>query len=104
MKPNMQNIMKQAQQMQAQMARVQDELKDERVSASVGGGVVRVEMSGDLRVTNVVIDPTAVDPDDVHMLEDLVEAAVNEVLRMAQEVASTKMQSVTGGMSIPGMM
>lgn len=102
--PNIGNIMKQAQKMQADMARVQEELKDERVEASVGGGAVKVVMTGDLTVERVVIDPASVDPDDVGMLEDLVLAAVNEAMRQAQELGSRKMAAVTGGMNIPGLM
>ncbi|MBE0476097.1 MAG: YbaB/EbfC family nucleoid-associated protein [Coriobacteriia bacterium] len=100
------NLMKQAQKMQADMARVQDELKEERVEASVGGGAVKVVMSGDMRVVSVTIDPSAVDPDDIAMLQDLAAAAFNEALRMAQELASQKMSAVTGGLggALPGMM
>lgn len=102
MKPNMQNVMKQAQRMQAEMARVQEELKDERVEASVGGGAVKVVMTGDLAVESVSIDPSAVEPDDIAMLEDMVAAAVNEAIRQAQDLAARKMSSVTGGMGLPG--
>ncbi len=104
MKPNMAGMLKQAQKMQQDMARVQAELADERVEASVGGGVVKVVMTGDMQVERVVIDPAAVDPDDVQMLEDMVAAAVNEASRQAQELASRKMSAVTGGMNIPGLM
>jgi len=105
MKPgNMANMMKQAQRMQAEMARVQDELKDERVEASVGGGAVKVVMTGELVVESVSIDPAAIDPDDVAMLEDLVTAAVNEAVRQAQDTAQRKMSAVTGGLNIPGLM
>lgn len=104
MKPNMQNVMKQAQKMQADMARVQEELKDERVEASVGGGAVKVVMTGDLSVESVSIDPSAMDPDDVAMLEDMVVAAVNEAMRQAQDLASQKMAAVTGGLGLPGGM
>lgn len=100
----MQNIMKQAQKMQAEMARVQEELKDERVEVSVGGGAVRVVMTGELVLESISIDPAAVDPDDVVMLQDLVTAAVNEAVRQAQDVAGRKMSAVTGGMGIPGLM
>jgi hypothetical protein len=88
--------------MQAEMARVTEELKDERVEASVGGGAVKVVMTGELRVESVAIDPSAVDPDDVAMLEDMVAAAVNEAVRQAQDVASRKMAAVTGGLGLPG--
>jgi DNA-binding YbaB/EbfC family protein len=105
MKPgNMQNLMKQAQKMQAEMARVQEELKNERVEVSVGGGVVRVVMTGEMVLDSITIDPAAVDPDDVVMLQDLVTAAVNEAIRQAQDVAARKMSAVTGGMGIPGLM
>jgi len=98
------NIMKQAQKMQADMARVQEELRHEKVEASAGGGMVKVTMSGDIQVLSVVIDPAAVDPDDVAMLEDIIAAATNEALRQAQELAGNKMAAVTGGMNIPGLM
>jgi len=98
------NIMKQAQKMQADMARVQEELRHEKVEASAGGGMVKVVMSGDLQVTSVSIDPAAVDPDDVAMLEDIIVAATNEALRQAQDLAGSKMAAVTGGMNIPGLM
>lgn len=100
---NINNIMKQAQKMQAEMARVQEELKDEQVEASTGGGMVKVVMSGDLQVVSVTVDPAAVDPDDVELLQDMIAAAVNEAVRMAQELAAQKMSAVTGGMNLPGM-
>ena len=99
----MQNIMKQAQKMQAEMARVQEDLKEERVEASVGGGMVKVVMTGDMAVESVTIDPAAVDPDDVEMLQDMVAAATNEAVRMAQDLANTKMSQVTGSMGLPGL-
>ena len=100
---NINNLMKQAQKMQAGMARVQEELKEDRVEASAGGGTVKVVMSGDMQVVSVTIDPAAVDPEDVELLQDMVAAATNEAVRMAQEIAAQKMQSVTGGMNIPGL-
>lgn len=100
--PNMQNMLKQAQKMQAEMARVQEDLKDETVEASVGGGAVKVTMTGDLTVSAVSIDASAVDAEDITMLEDLVAAAVNEALRQAQDLANRKMQAVTGGLGLPG--
>ena len=104
MKPNMNNAMKQVQKAQAEMARVQEELKSDMVTASAGGGAVKVSITGDLTVTNVVIDPRAVDPDDVEMLQDMVLAAVNEALREAQDLASQKMSRVMGGLGLPGGM
>jgi len=103
-KQNMGNLMKQAQKMQVEMARVQEELKEDRVEASAGGGMVKVVMTGDMRVDRVTIDPAAVDSDDVSMLEDMIAAAVNEASRQAQDLASEKMAAVTGGMGIPGLM
>jgi DNA-binding YbaB/EbfC family protein len=103
MAPNPQQMLKQVQKMQADMGRAQEELANEFVEASAGGGAVKVSMSGALQVNRVVIDPKAVDPDDVDMLQDMVEAAVNEALRMAQELASAKMARITGGMNIPGL-
>jgi DNA-binding YbaB/EbfC family protein len=102
MKQNMQAMMKQAQKMQADMLRAQDELKNERVEASVGGGAVKVVMTGEMAVESVSIDAGAVDTDDIGMLEDMVAAAVNEAVRQAQELASRKMQAVTGGLGLPG--
>ncbi|MCE5203982.1 MAG: YbaB/EbfC family nucleoid-associated protein [Coriobacteriales bacterium] len=102
--PNMADIMKQAKRMQAEMQRVQDELKEERVHVSAGGGAVKVTMTGELVVDSVSIDPEAVDIDDIAMLEDLITAAMNEAIREAQDLASRKMSAVTGGMGIPGLM
>jgi DNA-binding YbaB/EbfC family protein len=99
-------ILKQAQQMQADMAKVQEELKDEVVDASAGGGMVKVKVTGDLNVQSIEIDPDAVDPEDVDMLQDMVLAAVNEGIRAAQQRAEAKMGGVTGGlggMGLPGM-
>ena len=101
--PNMQNMMKQAQRMQADMARIQEELKADRVEASVGGGAVKVVMTGEMTVESVTIDAAAVDTDDIAMLEDMVAAAVNEAVRQAQDLAARKMQVVTGGMGMPGL-
>jgi nucleoid-associated protein EbfC len=104
MKPNMQQAqaMKQLQRAQAEMARVQEELKSDLVTASAGGGAVKVSVTGDMTVTNVVIDPRAVDPEDITMLQDMVLAAVNEAMRQAQELANQKMSRVMGGMGLPG--
>jgi nucleoid-associated protein EbfC len=95
------NPMKALQKMQAEMAKVQAELAEDTVEASVGGGSVKVTMSGDLQVRSIAIDPAAVDPEDMAMLEDLVGAAVNEALRMAQDLANTKMAKVTSSMGLP---
>jgi nucleoid-associated protein EbfC len=96
--PNMQQMMKQVQQMQADMAKAQEELKHESVEASAGGGMVTVKVSGELEILSLTIDPDAVDPDDVELLQDMVQAATNEALRSAQELAANKMGAVTGGL------
>ena len=97
------NLLKQAQQLQARLNRVQEELESETVEASSGGGVVRVVCTGKQPVESVTIDPSAVDPDDVEMLQDLVLAALNEALDKSQALAAERMSAVTGGMNIPGM-
>jgi DNA-binding YbaB/EbfC family protein len=99
----MQQMLKQVQKMQSDMAEVQEQLKSETVSASAGGGMVTVEVSGDLQLTAVKIDPAAVDPEDVEMLSDLVLASVNEALRAAQELAGKRMEGITGGMDLGGL-
>jgi hypothetical protein len=100
--PNMQALLKQAQKMQQDMMAAQEQLKDESVEASAGGGMVTVVVTGDLVVKSISIDPDAVDPEDVEMLSDLVLAAVNEGLRAAQEMAAAKLGGVTGGLGGPG--
>ena len=100
--PNMQQMLKQVQKMQAEMVAAQESLKDEVVEASAGGGMVTVKVSGDLDVKSIAIDPEAVDPEDVELLQDMVLAAVNEGLRAAQELASKKLGGITGGLGGPG--
>ena len=95
---NMNNLMKQAQKMQRQMEEAQAELEAQEVTASVGGGVVSVTMSGKKEVTKVEIKEEAVDPDDVETLEDLIMAAVNEALRKIEELSQSKMAGLTGGL------
>ena len=100
------SMMKQLQQVQADMASEQEKLKDEVVEASAGGGMVKVKMSGDLRLLEVAIDPNAADPEDVEMLSEMVLAAVNEAIRSAQELATNRLGGVTGGlggMGLPGL-
>ena len=103
-------MMKQLQQVQAEMAEAQEKLKDEVVEASAGGGMVKVKMTGDLAVQGIKINPDAIDPDDAEMLEELVTAAVNEALRAAQELASSRLGGAAGlgggglgGLGIPGL-
>jgi DNA-binding YbaB/EbfC family protein len=104
--PNMNQILKQAQQMQAEMAKAQEQLKNEVVEASAGGGMVKVTMTGDLQLREIKIDPEAVDPEDVDMLQDMVAAAINEALRSAQELAANRMGGIAGlggGGGLPGL-
>jgi len=101
---NMGKMMKQVQKMQAEMVRVQEELGAARVAATAGGGVVRAVANGHGELISLVIDPAAVDPSDVGMLQDLVMAAVNEVQRNARSIAEGKMKAVTGGLPIPDML
>ncbi|HHX50021.1 MAG TPA: YbaB/EbfC family nucleoid-associated protein [Clostridia bacterium] len=100
---NMGKMMKQVQKMQSDLARVQEELADKTVSATSGGGVVEVTINGKQEVQAVKIDPEAVDPEDVEMLEDLILVAVNEALRKSQEMAAEEMNKVTGNLKIPGL-
>jgi DNA-binding YbaB/EbfC family protein len=95
-------MMKQVQQMQTEMTEAQEKLKDEVVEASAGGGMVKVKMSGDLRLLEVAIDPDAIDPEDAEMLQDMVTAAVNEAIRSAQELAASRMGGIAGGLAGPG--
>lgn len=104
--PNMQQMLKQAQRMQQEMAAAQQALKDETVQASAGGGMVNVVVTGDGVLKDISIDPQAIDPEDPEMLSDLVLAAVNEGLRSAQELAESKLGGVTGGLGglgLPGL-
>jgi DNA-binding YbaB/EbfC family protein len=97
---NMQQMLKQVQKMQRDMELAQEELGNETVEASAGGGMVKVVVSGDLELKSVAIDPSAVDPEDVEMLCDLVLAATNQALRSAQELAASKMGAATGGLDL----
>jgi DNA-binding YbaB/EbfC family protein len=90
--------MKQAQKMQQEAMQAQEQLKDEVVEASAGGGMVKVKMGGDLTLREIAIDPEAVDPEETELLADMVQAAVNEALRAAQELAASKMGGITGGL------
>ena len=100
---NIQKLMKQAQEAQAKMEKVQQELAAESFEASAGGGMVKVVMTSDQMVQSVKIDPAALDPKNIELLEDMIVAALNEASRIASEKASAKMQAVTGGLNIPGM-
>ena len=100
--PNMNQMMKQVQQMQAEMVKAQQELENEVVEASAGGGMVTVKITGGLELREIKIDPEAIDPDDADMLQDMVLAAVNEALRSAQELAASRLGAATGGLGGPG--
>lgn len=100
---NIGQIAKMAQQMQTQMAQAQDELRDTTLEATAGGGAVRVVITGAQEVRSVEIDPSAVDPDEVEMLQDLVLSAVNEAIGRSKELERERMGRIAGGMGIPGM-
>ena len=97
---NMQQMMMQAQKMQQDMARVQEELGARELTAQAGGGVVKATVYGRKELKSVEIDPACVDPDDVEMLQDLITAAINEALRMADEMMHAEMSKITGGMNL----
>ena len=99
----MANLQRMAQQMQQEMLRVQSELDQLTVDGSAGGGVVTAVVTGKQELVSVTIDPSAVDPSDVEMLQDLIVAAVNDAIRASRQVAEEKMAAVTGGMRLPGM-
>jgi nucleoid-associated protein EbfC len=96
-------LMKQAQQMQIEMLQAQEKLKEETVEASAGGGMVKVTMGGDLTLREITIDPEAIDPEEPELLAEMVQAAVNEGLRAAQELVSSKLGGVTGGLGGLGL-
>jgi len=95
--------MKQAQKMQQEMGRIQEESKKKTVEAAAGGGMVVVVANGAMEIVSIKIEKDVVNPDDIEMLQDLVVAAVNEALRRAQQMVSEDMGKVTGGMNIPGL-
>ena len=99
---DMKKMMKQAQKMQMELARAQDEIKDMTFEATAGGGMVKAVALGDMTLQSIEIDKDAVDPEDIEMLEDMVVAAVNEALRGVGEASSSRLNSITGGMNIPG--
>lgn len=97
------NIMKQAQMMQKKMAELQAELEQRQVEATAGGGMVTAVVTGKQQLVSLSIEPAAVDPEDVEMLQDLIVAAVNEAVRKSQDMVQEEMSKVTGGMNIPGL-
>jgi len=103
MKKGFGNLIKQAQKLQEQMARVQEEAGNKTVEATAGGGMVTVMVNGRHEVLSVKIEPEVVDPSDIEMLQDLIQAAVNEGIRRAQEMMKEEVGKVTGGLGIPGL-
>ena len=101
---DMNRMMKEARKMQAEMERTQAELEAREYSVTAGGGAIEATVTGDMRLVGLKIDPEAVDPDDVEMLEDLIVVAVNGALDEASTEMSNAMESITGGLSIPGLM
>lgn len=101
---NMGKMMKQAQKLQSQMMKMQEEMAGKTIEASAGGGMVKVVADGKQQIVSIQIEKEVVDPDDVEMLQDLVLAAVNDALAKSQEMVSSAMSKLTGGMNIPGMM
>jgi len=100
---NMNNMIKQAKQVQEKIVKMQEELKEREVEASSGGGAVAVTVNGKQEVLRIKIKPEVVDPEDIEMLEDLVMTAVNEAIRQSQEMVSSEMAKITGGFNIPGL-
>ena len=101
---DMKQMMRQAQKMQKELNKAQEEIATMSFEATAGGGMVTAVASGDMAITSLTIDPDAVDPEDVEMLQDMVVAAVNEALRGVSELSNERMSAVTGGMNIPGLM
>jgi hypothetical protein len=98
------NMMKQAQQLQKQMMQLQEEIESSTVEHSAGGGAVKVIVTGKMIIQSIKIDPEAIDPEEVEMLEDLIQSAINGAIEKAQELASSKMGALTGGLNLPGLM
>ncbi len=98
------NILKQAQEMHAKIAQLQEEMARKTVEASSGGGMVNIVINGKQEVVSIRIDPEVVNREDVEMLQDLIVAAVNEAIRKSQEMMTEEMKKITGGLSIPGLM
>lgn len=99
---NMNNLMKQAQKMQKQMEKMQEELESKTIETTAGGGAIKVIITGKKEIKEIKINPEVVDPDDVEMLEDLVLSAVNEAIRQAEDISSSEMNKITGGLNVPG--
>ncbi len=103
MAKNMGKLLKEAQKMQEKMAKVQEELSSKKVEATAGGGMVKVQMNGAQELVSIKIDKEVVNPDDIEMLETLIQAAINEATRKSREMMQEELSQVTGGMNIPGL-
>jgi hypothetical protein len=103
MKGGMNNIVRQAQQMQKKISKVQEEIGEKKIEASTGGGVVTAVVTGNQELLEVNINPEVVDPDDVEMLEEMIVGAVNQAMKLADEMMNEEIEKVTGGMNIPGL-
>ncbi len=101
---NMNKLMKQAQQMQEKMTKLQEEMAEKTTEATAGGGMVKVVANGKQQIVSIQVEKEVVDPEDVEMLQDLIVAAVNEALSRSQAMVNEEMSKLTGGMNIPGMM
>lgn len=97
------NLLKQAQEMQSRMAKIQEELAQKTVDGSAGGGMVQVTVNGQLALTRIKIDPSVINSEEKEMLEDLIMAAINDGMRKARDMASSEMSKITGGLKIPGL-
>ena len=100
---NMNDILRQAQVMQSKLSKLQQEMAERSYEAASGGGMVKVTVNGEMELVNLTIDPDALDPEDVDMLQDMIMAAVNEAVRGVNELANKQMGAITGGLNIPGM-
>ncbi|MCR1954418.1 YbaB/EbfC family nucleoid-associated protein [Clostridioides mangenotii] len=100
---NMNQLMKQAQKMQENMQKAQEELETKELEASVGGGAVTVKINGKKEILDITIKPEVVDPDDIEMLQDLVLSAVNQAIKSVEDIQANQMNKLTGGMNIPGL-
>ncbi len=100
---SMSKMLKQAKQMQEQIAKMQEELEQKEIESSSGGGAITVTITGKQMITALKINPDAVDLEDIELLEDMIMAAINEGIRKSQEMVSTEMARITGGLNIPGL-
>jgi hypothetical protein len=103
MKGGMNNIVRQAQQMQKKISKVQEEIGEKKIEASTGGGVVTAVVTGNQELVEINIDPEVMDPDDVELLEEMIVGAVNQAMKLADDMMNEEIEKVTGGMNIPGL-